>query len=431
VAVSGELTHATAHRTRSERLTPAFHSYFVPLAGAEALFLGFLLFFGITGPLKLYVALPLLLGGAGALVGSVGARAWRRAHRLRAQAKLGAARSPPRAQTPSSRDHEAARRPNHRAEWSTPHSGIGRAVASVSTKAGDVLWRQWTVPRIRPLGAELVGPVREAAHSPPPAGGFVPFPKKDRDLVFPKGAPSPSSAPSPNSSPGPAAYSGWGSLPRRVPSPLLPTHRSSRPQPLTEAELDALFPRDVTSSPSENMPTGGTARPGLSRSREIEQPESAVAAPEPPRSGSPSHPSPPLTVTTSAPKELEAEESRLAAAVADIGSPLSGSFGILPTLDAIDHQVYLEAVNPIPPHLRATTPTAASAPAQIATTTFARSGGSMFCAVCAGIVSDFRSWVHCLGCHKPICRRCLKSSFATGGEGLCGDCREQGAPTAG
>lgn len=127
-----------------------------------------------------------------------------------------------------------------------------------------------------------------------------------------------------------------------------------------------------------------------------------------------------------APERRRVDPSDWRALAEEPGTFLSGRGGML-TLDAFDHLEELEAVNPILTHLRASPPAESARP----TTSWRATGASpairRFCVDCSERLSEFRSWVECRFCRKPLCRECLRESFEGEEAGACMDCRAQRA----
>ncbi len=414
----------TASRVASERLTRFSHRYLLPITGACAATLGILILLGlrpIEGP-ALYSTL--LLAGLGALVSSFGFLAWQETvSRPSPNTRSASSRPSP---TPSKKVEPSAKSvaPTH----SMPLSGLGRAAVSAAYRAGDQIWHQWTTPRTRSLGVDVTGPVASSWYIPPKVGAPNPYSRRDQDLLFVNGGRLAPVTPSSTLA---------GEPP--VPNPSL-ARRSGRavkivtPRavPFTDTELDTLFPPE--SPPPRSAPTAPATPAHLSVSPSSSPgsarppgPAPDVLAPSPVLTGlsTPPEPSGGPTVAW----ELPGPEAF--AGVSEPEPNFSGLGGLLPTLDAIDHQVYLEAINPLPPHLRSQPlrrdprgDGTGSAPSE----RHARPG---FCSMCARKLSDFRSWVECPQCSHPMCRDCLGLSFLTGAEGRCFVCRDsRGTPAA-
>lgn len=105
---------------------------------------------------------------------------------------------------------------------------------------------------------------------------------------------------------------------------------------------------------------------------------------------------------------------------------LTGRGGML-TLDVFDHPVDLDAVSPTRPRLG---PAAPVRPERTVRSSGARVGEAAMrrlCGECSRRLTDFRSWVECRFCRKPLCRQCLQESFEGAEVGACMECRAERA----
>lgn len=412
--------------TLAETRAHALGLCFLLAAGAWAVALGAILLLGVWKEVDRFLPYLLLAVGVGTLASSVGlllspgeaARVKLDRPRATSPAKAGPS-------SPAPRRTEAGR-PTPKPRDSRPHSGLGRAVVSAASRTGDEIWRRWTTPIARPLGVELAGPVPETAHSAPKSGGFVAFPRRSQDLQFvtrarpggtepdgflPPAAPSPhASAPSPPS-PSNAA---------RSPPPPRP-----QPGPFSETELDALFPcappsppaAEVLSSPRTVPPSGGPNEAPRSENRfasDAADETSGRFAVGNPAAAPPQAARPEVPVHRE-PSPIRADE--------DMGPLLAGPLGLLPVLDSQDHVVAFEATNPTPPHLRLSPYMEPDRLLAGRSGTGVRESLRWYCTECSRALSDFRSWVQCRRCSRPMCRQCLTSSFLAGADGHCANCR--------
>jgi len=113
-------------------------------------------------------------------------------------------------------------------------------------------------------------------------------------------------------------------------------------------------------------------------------------------------------------------------------SLLSGRSAGFLDMDALDHPSYLVSDDPILPRLGATASgERASAPGRPVPKSRPAAHGGL-CSECSRDLLDFRAWVECRVCRKPLCRDCLQRSFSTGEAGSCSECRaSRGRPSAG
>lgn len=413
---------ARASRGASERLTRLSHRYLLPVTGACAATLGFLILLGLRTVEGPAIYSTLLLAGLCALVSSFGFLAWQETVSLPSPPAR-AGRSPNGA-IPSKKTEPQAR--SHAPAPTVPLSGLGRAAVSAAVRAGDQIWRQWATPRTRPLGVEVAGPVAYSWYIPSKPGTVNPFSQRDEDLLFiDRGRVAPVTAP----------VTRAGGL--TVPAPPLVQRtrnradRQPRSHPFTETELDALFPPErparAGSFPAPTVvspPNHLSDVPPERDHPEVRSPDEVCPSPPPLVPGPPSAGPAPLTASW----ELPGPE-----AFAGLSEPaplFSGLGGMLPTLDAIDHQVYLEAINPLPPHLRSQ-PIHREKRNEVTRPTSAEPHPHQgFCSMCARKLSDFRSWVECPRCSQAMCRECLSLSFLTGAEGRCFSCHNSPGPHA-
>ncbi len=360
------------------------HRYLLPVAGAVAVGAGGVALVGLGPAAAPYVAAGLVAVGAVALVSAM-------SHRR-------APIAPPAAPPGSAPPRPVAARTAGRAA-TTPHSGLGRVATSSVSWSGEEIWQRWRRPASSHLGAEVIPPVGSTAYVPPRTGAIHPFGARDRDLWFMPSMPLP-----PERRPGTAAPTG-----SRTGAALHPrgthAHHGVRAGPYTDDELDRLFP------PEAEPPASSTSPP--EEAPRLSSPPELPTAPEPR--------APPPTPTME--ERVYRERSAPAADgfSGDVGGPWSG-LGSLSGAGAIDHLLYLEAINPVPPHLRPPAedpPGARPPPARPALAALPTSCGS-----CRRGLGDFRTWSSCARCGRPICRRCLALSIRFGEDGVCWDCSE-------
>lgn len=410
--------------------------YLLPAVGAFTLGLGCTMFLGLRTEIVRYLPLALVLAGLATLFGSVSTVLG-----SRPRGTVSPAPSPSHVRTAPSR--EPAHRPRpprprraREPSGSGPISGIGRAAASAVATGADALWRRWTVPKSASLGAELVGPVPETAYSPPKPGTFVPFPTKDEDILIADSRGVRTAGPLP-----PSKTSLAQDFLPRGDNLSFPTRRpgasvagATRPDPFTPADLDRLFPTET--EPPVSGSSKGMRAPLRATEPEAEPTPLGRPSPTAPTGGAQSRsPAMPAqnTAIARAPwvPSPSPSEPILPTQVRDIGPQFGGTHGLLPTLDSLDHEVYLESIHLTPPHLRNGPSTKPSEPIRFGTGTVPRVGPGRFCTDCLEGVSDFRSWSDCPECGSPICRDCLSSSFLRGAEGHCSDCRgREGSPAS-
>lgn len=411
---------------RGARARPSEVTFLLFVGGLSA-WLGALLVLQVWGQLDPSVPYFLLASGFGVLVVSADlylSGVEKPIPALRAKAAPRAA--VPSAPANSPRELTGPAAATHRRSGIHLHGGLDRADASVPRRSVEDLWAYWTPLPTRPLGVETVGPVPETAYSPPRSGGAVAFPERDRDLLrvdqnHLSSRESSGLAPPANGSRVELARPPMESVP---PFPLPPTDQSCE-ELFSEAELEVLFPRFCEpDSEGGSSPSAGPIAP--SRPTET-QPGVPVTLTAPP-SGSEQLPST-LGPAPSGPLPLLQEESPSeemeSIPAAAVGAPtplLSGPVGLLPSLDSSDYAVIIEAANPTPPHLRGRPSTSAGrlladrAPSGVAPTAL------WHCAECSSDLCEFRAWVECPRCSRPVCRSCLARSYLAGANGCCSAC---------
>ncbi len=310
-----------------------------------------------------------------------------------------------------------------------PESGIGRAAVSATAHVGDEFWGRWLLPHADSLGAELVGPVPATPYLPPVPGALAPYSARDADLVFVgRGSPAGRAEPRParphpprNSAAAPVYLSSGGSTAgdRAI------TTIGGRA--FSEEELDRLFPPDTSPwsppspgngpSPERGVPPPQAPETPIARPSPgpLERALRASAAPRMPGVGAPE---------PYAPSGAGSVLAAVPVGVTDYAAPFSEFPGTGGTTERMNHPLHLEALNPIPPHLRSAGGSPPRRPPAVETAPPLRPNPARSCSMCARQLWDFRSWGDCPECGDPICEHCLRLSFLTGAEGHCWDCRE-------
>jgi len=398
----------------SARVTHLTHRYLLPIAGTFAVTLGLLILVGewrTTGPALYWT---LLAVGVGALLSSFGYLVWqegsarRRAATTPAPEPIEASPAPMEESSPSIATEPAT------APLGRPHSGLGRAVVGATHNPGDELWQHWVPLKTAPLGVEASGPVGESWYYPAKSGAIAPFASRDRDLVFlaadrsvvELGASSANSDRRTNRPPAPISASRASSL--------------ARTQPFSEVELDSLFPTEaetVLEGPFPALPPPMAAPTNGGPLIPVRSPAAPSVAPG-------------IDATRPATPASWEVPGTGAAALSEASSLYAGPTGSLTSLDSLDHQIYLEAINPMPPHLRTALPGPPTPKSDPAPARSPPAALDEFCAMCTRKLSDFRSWAECPRCSRAMCRDCLGVSFLTGAEGRCFACREPHGQTA-
>lgn len=358
-----------------DRVAHHSHLWVLPVAGSLAVAIGALaLVPGVREELLRYLPLTLLAVGSVALLGAYASHPWHR----------GASGGPsePRAAVGDSAPMPVpAASVSRRSDTvdSGPTSGLGRAAVSAVAHVGDELWRRWSTPRMSSLGAQLVGPVPATAYTPPRDRAVVPFPYRDRDILFLPDPPTPPARAAPVAPPPPAAPTRVAvrAAPPAAPMPLENNH------PFSDDDLDRLFPLDLP-RPS---PAAGVPAPSYPSGRTL---------------------------------SADPDEELSVVPMGDVGPLSTGPVGLLPTLDEYDHPTGFGRTLGVSPAI-GRIPARASSPSR-GLGEPSHPVPERICSDCARRLSDFRSWGECPGCRQPICRLCLSLSFVTGAMGACSEC---------
>jgi len=300
---------------------------------------------------------------------------------------------------------------------------------SATAHVREDFWRRWLVPRREPLGSGGVGHVPRTLYLPIIPGALARYSTGHHDLSggaqeIPRtiGAPRPGRRGALQRSPVPSL-----TISALRPGPVDRAIPTVGTRPFSEEELDRLFPPEA--SPPTPPPEGTRPSPMVLGETPPLRPGVPPAAPS--RQSldgtTPGQVSPAPLGRPSPEPHLASGSGPAGASEPPVMPGFAPSFpGILggawPT-DLMDHPVDLEAINPVPPHLRARrAPEPGLRPA-------GRVGGSLqstparSCAMCGRQLWDFRTWGECPGCGDPVCEPCLRSSFVNGAEGHCSDCR--------
>lgn len=237
----------------------------------------------------------------------------------------------------------------------------------------------------------MAGPVPETAYSPHKAGGFVPFPDRDRDVLMMPGAPDHQTG-SLSSSDGTSSSPPW--------TPSLNLASSAWPPVVSKPE--------PVGSPNR---TTGVRRTSLGKSPEgfspgvREAPELAA-----PRAG-----------PFAARRYADAPARPAAGTVIPLASSRAGE---LASRDSLDHPGYGGPTPPSVPRIRAPPFSHSPGRSEIPAEAHRRPAKGGFCSECSRRLVDFRSWVECRFCRKPLCHQCLQQSFREDDAGLCSECRD-------
>ena len=177
----------------------------------------------------------------------------------------------------------------------------------------------------------------------------------------------------------------------------------------------------------------GRSRAGVGRpqTNELAPPARAVASRAvTPRRG---FAAPRADIALSARGSAATNETLGARAFAGASIPLlSGRSGGFLDMDVLDHPTYLASIDPSPPR---PAPAAGSERESVPGRPGPKSRPAAhrgICSDCSRRLLDFRAWVECRVCRKPMCRDCLQQSFSSGEDGSCSACRaSRRRPSAG
>ena len=384
-----------------ERVAHHSHLYVLPAAGVAASILGVVGLIGARMEPTALLPTALVLVGTSAIVGSVGS------YMCLPKTEVAPVRAP--GSHTKNAEPEAVNAVTGRAEPSREkvfeprpgraHVSIGRATLAELTQIEDEIWKRWARPQTAALGAELVGPVPETAFSPHKAGAFVAFPDKDEDAVpMEVDAKGIAAARPQEARRSPASARTIDSAGRSLQQAVRPARREFGAPTGATARTPVLLPVNVPIGPSaKSNPTGrvSTVRP---RSR----------------------------------MELDSPEDMLPVGGGLVSPLAAGRVGALSNLDAFDHPAYFESAAPTPPRPSGPSDLRPGHTAHGHTGTRSPSVGRRICTECSRHLVEFRTWVECRACRKPLCQECLEESFHGRAPGTCSECgrNERWSPQA-
>jgi len=409
-----------------EALTHAVHRWFLPSAAVAALGFGGVLLSDPSAGVGRFAPYALLAIGAAALASTVAFWLWRTT--IRSLPRPLEVPDPPIAaalSVPSPTPQPAVTGPRTRV---ASHAGSEWRVLSAPTKPGDEIWLSWLPRETRRLGAEVLGLASGGVFAASRPGSLVAVPVQGRagtvDPAHSTGGAQLSGATVA------LHHSGTSDKGEEFPRPSLgpaqsgPSYRRSRPGPFTEEDLDRMFP--PSSERRSVFLSDAPARVGI-------QPLS--------RSVGDSSFGPPAGRDLS----LPADEPPLAEVDSEAGGDVIGS-GVddeitelsrllksaVPAnpkrrdspegIDPAGGEIYLEATNPIPPHLRLIDSRSRSEGGRPGLGPGSRAESKSVCASCSKVVVNLRMSGPCPRCLRPICTDCLRESMAAHGQGRCIDC---------
>ena len=303
-------------------------------------------------------------------------------------------------------------------------------VLSLPANPGDETWISWLPRETRRLGAEAVGASRRAIYSASHPGSLVAVPNRTQGPTVRSATMSGDFALSSRAVRTPRTDGGTVE-PVRSPATLenlfqTPPPPAAKAHKYTEEELDRLFPP----SPGEHTPflTGVPQRVGVRDSSAHDRPSGGFG---------PGYASESLVAAGSArsfhERNLDTELSESPRMDVPSDRPALAAFRPLPVVGgSMDFpgrrsnadDLYLEATNPIPPHLRGTDLFIGPRPARRLSDVGVPKS---VCASCSKVVVNLRMSGPCPRCLRPICSECLREAILAHGQGSCLDCA---APTS-
>lgn len=392
------------------------------LSAAVALVLiGLALFLDRAIPVGPYLPIALYLSGLALLAGTGGLYAWRSAL---APVRPAAGPTTVPAASPRAEVHEDAR-PTRRLHLALLHGGAEWRVPSDPRLAAAGGRFSWLGREHRRLGVEAAGFAFSGGYSAGQRGGLVAIPLR-RDSWTPLEEPRTRPVVAPTT--GGIGHSVWegedGTTSTLSTDDGIPGFPPSTSREFTDEELDQLFPpyrerstRILSEAPmrvgfsSASLRELATERPGRRwgavSSKELVAPETEPVSAEETEAI--------LEDVAAFPLENEGparDRPFLASPTPELPHPPE-----LPELD-----LELEAINPVPPHLRLGFPLESVAHPQT-DPRHPRSGGAKaVCASCSVVVVNLRLSGPCPKCLRPICTDCLREGLRRYGRGWCEDC---------
>lgn len=188
------------------------------------------------------------------------------------------------------------------------------------------------------------------------------------------------------------------------------------------AELVGPVPETAYSPPKP-----GAAAPYSAMDRDIwflpvmlSQSVDSAAPPTPKPDGS----SPPVLAPPATPGDQKFPAAGSPVPPRNVGLFLRGPGAVLPLLDALDYETGFGTYATPPSDPQRGSTSASKAWKNGASSDAPRATAARICNDCSRHLADFREWVHCRRCLKPLCQNCLAKSFSQNDRGLCSDCRD-------
>ncbi len=399
----------------------------LPAGAFASLLLGLGLLLDPLGPMDAFTPFALFAVGAGALATYLSLRYWRDVPAPSGTAASAAGvvttsipTDPPTVSGTGPADRQRAPITGRGSEW---------RVLSAPASPGDETWLSWLPREHRRLGPEGIGFTSGVVHSPGKAGNLVAFPVPNYYHGV-RSAPGSGGVtpPTPASRP-PPSFAG-----AEDPNALLmapgdpagrrPSRSSARVGSFSEEELDRMFP--LTSDHPYVILADGPRRVGGVTSWKREPGPSAEAPARP-------YSVPRLAGGRSAPPGWDGDRSSQPVPFDEPGadrpsgpgwttSPYSESPDTSPRPRGTEAELFLEATNPVPPHLRNASGSLRVEVHRPARRSVDPGSQRSVCASCSNVVVNLHMSGPCPKCLRPICNDCLHDAFARFGHGWCIDC---------
>jgi len=431
----GEVVHEVRgfrNPADSDLLTDLSHRFLLPAAALTSLFLGLALLLDPLTRVGDYAPFALFAAGLGMLATLTSLYQWWNPAPTRAVSEPGAVTTWPHAAqsasvAPGSTDRpRRSRIPERGAEW---------RVLSVPPTPGNGAGLSWLIHGHGRPGPEAAGSASGVVHSLGKSGNLVWFPVRNYlHGVRPatRSGDDTRSMPRANISP---------SIPQARDPPALTTtpwggvHTPSSParatRPLSDEELDRMFPPATIRRPYV-LPDAPEKVGGLSSWARVMDSDDDTPA----RTDESASPTGSLSPSVEGDGDPDPDDVPFADERVDgprvpdpTASSRSGSFKAVSRQVAESTDLFLEAVNPVPPHLRSVGVHAQIEAHRPTRRSISCASQRSVCASCSKVVVDLRMSGPCPKCLRPICNDCLREALATRGHGWCVDC--SAAPSVG
>jgi len=410
-----------------ERFSHVSAQLLLPAGAVASLLLGLGLLLDPLGPIDAYAPFALFAVGAGALATYISLRYGR---------DVPAPSGPPTSAAgigttsiPMDPRSGSGTRPADRQRVPITSRGSEWRVLSAPVGPGDETWLSWLPREHRRLGPEGIGFTSGVVHSPGKAGNLVAFPVPNyyhgvRSAPGSGGVipPTPASRPPPSLA-GPEDSNAIPTAPID-PAGRRPFRSSARAGAYSEEELDRMFP--LTSDHPYVVLADAPRRVGGMAPWKREPGPSAEAPARlhslPPPAGGRS--SPPGGGGGRSSQLVPSEEPGIErpSGPRSTATLYSESPEASPGPRGTEADLFLEASNPVPPHLRIEGGFTQVDVRRPARRSVDPGRPRSVCASCSNLVVNLHMSGPCPKCLRPICNDCLHDAFVRYGHGWCIDC---------